>query len=137
MNRVLTILFIVLSAVGAGARSQPPQADIAFDLKPYGFVVGPIVSSNTTLDFASDDNIGVHIYQCQIPPRCENKLLIINLKNRLVLKQTSDFPYPIRFLPDGNFLYFQPRELDLYGPDLHLLKSYSHPSDPKLDFAVR
>ena len=137
MNRALITLFIVVSVVGAGARPQSPQADITFDLKPYGFFVDPLISANTTLDFVSDDKIGVHVYQCQIPPTCKNELLIINLEDRQVLRRTSDFPYPIKFLPDGNFLYFQPHELDLYGPDLQLLKSYSHPSDPKLDFAVR
>ena len=53
------------------------------------------------------------------------------------MKRSSDFPYPIRFLAGGNFLYFQPRELDLFGPDLQLLKTYPHPSNPKLDFAAR
>jgi hypothetical protein len=127
---------MALSA-GAGTRSQPPQPDIAFDLKPYGFVVDRLSPANTTLDFASDDRIGLHIYQCRIQTACKTELLIINLEDRQILKRSSDFPYPIRFLAGGNFLYFRPRELDLFGPDLQLLKTYPHPSDPKLDFAAR
>jgi hypothetical protein len=136
MNRALVGLLFAASSLVA-AQSQSPQPEFTFDIKPYGFVVDNAIQNNTTLGFASDDKIGVHVDQCQIPTRCKNSLLIIGLPERKVLNSIADFPYPVRFLPDGKFLYFTPGQVDLYSFDLQPIKSYPSSTLPHLDFAAR
>jgi hypothetical protein len=81
--------------------------------------------------------MGVHIDQCQIPTKCENTLLFMNLQEHKILSHVTDFPNPVMFLHGGNMLYFEAHRLDLYGPDLKLVSAHSSPAGPPLNFAAR